>query len=184
MKNNINWLAQCKRRIDNPKDLSEEVGFSAFEYGWKSFNNLYSNHKGKKSREQMHRCINLHVNAEKFIKVMKSNITDLCDGSLNMDFESHKSLMKYQLQANELKKLLSMDKHTETMESLIDCLYSIRNARTHGDCCSKRELYPYLPRLILELNILILCNENNVTRMKVDSLIENQIEQICLKKVA
>jgi hypothetical protein len=181
IENNINWLAQCKRRIYYPIDHSERVGLSAFEYGWKSFNNIYDEFKSGSAKNRMYECLDRYLDSDEFFKNHQHDLEKFCtiDHRIYVQDENYNSLNpKLSSQVEELQKSILACNHIETPKKLIDCLYTIRNARIHGSFGTGKVYFSYLPKSIFSLNIYILSTKLNISKIQLLKEIERKTKEI------
>gem|GEM_PF-4024689 len=157
VENNINWLAQCKRRMRYPIDQSDRAGLSAFEYGWKCFNNIYAELKSNPDRQKMYDCIEKYLDREVFFRENKKDLQRFCeiDHKIYLADENYNSLNpSLSPKVEELYKSILDCNFIDTPKRLIDCLYVVRNARVHGSFGTGKVSFVYLPKSIFTLNIL------------------------------
>ena len=181
VENNINWLAQCKRRMYYPIDHSEKVGLSAFEYGWKCFNNIYAEFKSNPDRQKMYDCLEKYLDHEEFFQKNKKDLKRFCeiDHKLYIEDENYNSLNpKLSLQVTELHKSILDCNYTETTKRLVDCLYIVRNARVHGSFGTGKVGFAYLPKSIFMLNIYILSSKLRITKTELMEEVERKLNDI------
>ncbi len=181
VKNNINWLAQCKRRFKYPIYQSDICGLTAFEYGWKSFNNLYSEFKKGYDKEKMIKCVDKYIDAKAYVSLYRDDIIRFCDvehriylGDSQYESLNHK-LSGY---VCNLRDSLESDDSFNVIHSLINCLYVIRNARVHGAFGTGKVHFSFLPKAIYTLNIHILSSKLGVSIDTIKSEIDNQLTEI------
>lgn len=181
VENNINWLAQCLRRMRYPIDNSERVGLSAFEYGWKSFNSLYSKFNAKTDRQRMYDCLEKHLNHESFFVDNERDLHRFCevDHKIYIADDNYNALNpKLSSQVQSLKEALNSKNYVTTPLRLVDCLYTVRNARIHGSFGTGRVYFSYLPKAIFLLNIFILCSKLGVTKRDLLDQIDKRSENL------
>lgn len=180
-KNNINWLAQCKRRQYYPIDKSDRARLNAFEYGWKSFNNLYSEIKHGTDREKMKLCVSKYINAEDFVKANNKLILKYCniDHEVYLADDQYKALNpKISQQVNKLRLAMTNNAYSESINYLLDTLYTVRNARVHGSFGTGKVHFNFLPKIIYTINIQILSGKLNVTTEFLQRVIDEEISMI------
>lgn len=181
VKNNINWLTQCKRRFKYPIDQSDRVGLTAFEYGWKSFNNLYSEFKKGYDRQKMEQCIKKYIDTEDYVSLYKNDIIRFCkvDHHIYLSDDQYESLNhKLSKHVFNLKNALESGNSSQVIYSLVDCLYVIRNARVHGSFGTGKVYFQFLPKAIYTLNIHILSKKLSISVDIITAEIDKRLVEI------
>ena len=181
--NNINWLAQCKKKVDYPVDRSDRAGLTAFEYGWKSFNNLYSEFKVGPDREKMRACLDKYIVAQDFINANKKSLVGFCDihHRIYMTDAQYEGLNpKLSSQVQRLKESIAAGDHSGVMTHLLDCLYTVRNARIHGSFGTGKVRFSFLPRVIYKINVAILASKLSTSEEVLEAAID---EEVALQKI-
>lgn len=179
--NNINWLAQCQRRLKYPIDQSDRVGLTAFEYGWKSFNNIYSEFNERKDKEKMQSCIKKYIDPQSYVATYRKDLHGFCqiDHKIYLTDEQYKSLNpKLSKSVSKIRDNLVNGKYAETVNYLVDCLYIIRNARIHGALGTGKIYFTFLPKAIYSLNIEILSSKLTIPINDIESEIKRQLSII------
>jgi hypothetical protein len=180
VENNINWLAQCKRRMYYPIDHSDKVGLSAFEYGWKSFNNIFDEFSGT-AKKKMYDCLDRYLDFDDFFQNHQQDLEKFCsiDHKIYMEDKDYNSLNpKLSIQVKELQKSILAFNHYETPKRLVDCLYTVRNARIHGSFGTGKVYFSYLPKSIYILNVYLLSTKLNVSRTQLLEEIQRKTDEI------
>lgn len=178
IENNINWLAQCKKRAKYPVDRSDHAGLTAFEYGWKSFNNLYSEFKAGPDREKMRACLNKYIVAQDFINTHRKSLVGFCDihhhvYMTDVQYEDLNPRISNQVQ--RLKESIAADDHSGSMTQLLDCLYTIRNARVHGSFGTGEVKFSFLPSVIYKINVAILASKLSTSAEALEAAIDAEV---------
>ena len=143
-------------------DRSDHAGLTAFEFGWKSFNNLYSEFKVGTDREKMRACLDKYIVAQDFINTNKKFLVGFCDidHRIYMKDAQYKDLTpKISSQVQRLRRSIDAGDHSEAMKHLLDCLYTVRNARVHGSFGTGTVRFSFLPSVIYKINVAILASK-------------------------
>lgn len=181
VKNNINWLAQCKKRRGYPIDQSDRAGLNAFEYGWKSFNNLYNEFDTKPDRKKMILCIEKYIDEDQFFNAYHKDLTKFCDIEhrvylADKQYESLNPEMSKKVIS--LKKAIDIQDCASVLTELVACLYFVRNARIHGSFGTGKTIFSFLPKAIYLLNISILSSKLKVSCNQLEFEIDKRISEI------
>lgn len=180
-KNNINWLAQCKKRMYYPVDRPDYAGLTAFEYGWKSFNNLYSEFKSGPDREKMRACFKKYVSAKDFFEKNRKSLIKFCDIDHHiymMDDQYGNLGPKIGNQVLQLKEAIDKEEYQTIIENLMACLYTVRNARIHGSFGTGETRFVFLPKSIYEINISILTSKLHISRNELETAINKALSNL------
>jgi hypothetical protein len=179
--NNLNWLAQCQKRRYYPIDRSDRSGLTAFEYGWKSFNNLYSEFSIKPDRKKMDLCIEKYINPSDYFERNKRDLYKFCDidHKVYLENDQYENLNpKLSEEVKRMRHAIQNEDCSYTIKCLLDCLYRVRNARVHGAIGTGDVSFAFLPKAIFTLNIAILCSKLNVSEDSLGIEIDNKINKI------
>jgi hypothetical protein len=129
----------------------------------------------------MYECIEKYLNPDEYFENNKRDLNKFCSVHhiVYLEDDNYNLLNpKLSKQVEELQKSLLDSNHIETPKRLVDCLYTIRNARVHGSFRTGKIYFSYLPKSIFMLNIYILSAKLNVPKIQLVKEVERKTKEI------